>query len=151
MKKLITSCAFTLTLMVCAAIAQPGARMMENIEAMKVGFITQKLDLSPEEAQKFWPVYNKYADELEKLRISFKGKMRADLSDMESMTDAQAEKALNEMLNFKMAEVDITRKYVSEFKKVLPIKKVVQLFKAEQEFKVKLLSDIKERRKRERQ
>lgn len=150
MKKIITSCVFTLALMVCAVMAQPGARMMENIEAMKVGFITQKLDLSSEEAQKFWPVYNKYSDELEKLRIGFKGKMRADLSDMESMTDAQAEKALNEMLNFKLAEVDITRKYVSEFKKVLPIKKVVQLFKAEQEFKVKLLSDIKERRKRDR-
>ncbi|MDP1727940.1 MAG: hypothetical protein Q8M15_14240 [Bacteroidota bacterium] len=150
MKKIITSWVFTLTLMLCTAVAQPGARMMENIEAMKVGFITQKLDLSPEEAQKFWPIYNKYADELEKLRIGFKGKMRADLSDMESMTDAQADKALNEMLNFKMAEVDITRKYVSEFKKVLPIKKVVLLFKAEQEFKVKLLSDIKERRKRDR-
>ncbi len=152
MKIKFTSWILALMLTVGLAKAQPGGgRAMENIEAMKVGFITQKLDLSPEEAQKFWPVYNKYNDELEKLRMSFKGKMMAELSEMDNMTDAQADKALAEMINFRLAEVEITRKYVNEFKKVLPVKKVVQLFKAEQEFKVKIISILKDKRKRDRQ
>ena len=40
----------------------------ENIEAMKIGFLTKKLDLTPEEAQKFWPVYNQYSDKMKELR-----------------------------------------------------------------------------------
>jgi Spy/CpxP family protein refolding chaperone len=40
----------------------------ENIEAMKIAFITNKLELSPEEAQKFWPVYNQYNEKLKDLR-----------------------------------------------------------------------------------
>ena len=40
----------------------------EEIESMKVAFLTKKLELTPEEAQKFWPVYNQFQGELDKIR-----------------------------------------------------------------------------------
>ena len=36
----------------------------QNIEALKVAFISRELNLSPEEAERFWPVYNQYSNEL---------------------------------------------------------------------------------------
>jgi len=117
----------------------------ERIEAMKIGFITKKLNLTSEEAQRFWPVYNRFVDEQEKLRKSTRANLLEDLADPGSLTDTEAEKALQEMLQFKSNEADLIRKYTNEFKKVIPVQKVVMLFKAELEFKRELLKQLKER------
>ncbi len=117
----------------------------EKLEAMKIGFITQKLNLTSDEAKIFWPVYNKYTEELKKLRASTKGKLLEEMSDLPNMTDAEAEKVLNEMVGFKIAEAELLKKYANEFKKVLPVKKVVLLFKAENDFKREILKKLANR------
>ncbi|MCF8254486.1 MAG: hypothetical protein K9H61_13710 [Bacteroidia bacterium] len=130
-------------------IAQPRGmeEKREKIESMKVGFITQKLNLTTEEAQKFWPVYNRYNDELEKSRKQFRGKVLEERKNVDNMTEKEAEKALEDMLAYRASEVELTRKYTEEFKKVLPAQKVVKLFIAEQEFKRELLKQLKEQHK----
>lgn len=123
------------------AMAQKG----ERLEAMKIGFITERLNLSSDEAKIFWPVYNKFTDDLKKLRQSTKGKIAEEMSDMPAMTDAEAEKVLNDMVSFKINEAELLKKYATEFKKVLPVKKVVLLFKAENDFKRELLKKLAQR------
>ncbi len=123
------------------AMAQKGGRL----EAMKIGFITERLNLSSDEAKVFWPVYNKFTDDMKKLRQSSKGKISEEMADMPAMTDAEAEKVLNDMVNFKIQEADLLKKYAAEFKKVLPVKKVVLLFKAENDFKRELLKKLSQR------
>lgn len=123
-----------------------GGAKREKIEAMKIGFITQKLNLTPEEAQKFWPVYNKFSDEMEKSRKGYRGKVMEETSDVDNMSNADAEKALNDMIAYRAAEVELLKKYTTEFKKVIPSQKVVKLFLAEQEFKKELLKQLKEQR-----
>jgi poly(A) polymerase Pap1 len=123
------------------AMAQKG----ERLEAMKIGFITERLNLSSDEAKVFWPVYNKFTDDFKKLRQSSKGKISDEMADMPTMTDVEAEKVLNDMVNFKIQEADLLKKYASEFKKVLPVKKVVLLFKAENDFKRELLKKLSQR------
>jgi hypothetical protein len=123
------------------AMAQKG----ERLEAMKIGFITERLNLSSDEAKIFWPVYNKFTDDLKKLRQSTKGKIAEEMSDMPAMTDAEAEKVLNDMVSFKINEAELLKKYATEFKKVLPVKKVVLLFKAENDFKRELLKKLSQR------
>ena len=123
------------------AMAQKG----ERLEAMKIGFITERLNLSSDEAKVFWPVYNKFTDDLKKLRQSTKGKISEEMADMPAMTDAEAEKVLNDMVNFKINEAELIKKYATEFKKILPVKKVVLLFKAENDFKRELLKKLAQR------
>jgi hypothetical protein len=123
------------------AMAQKG----ERLEAMKIGFITERLNLNSDEAKVFWPVYNKFTDDMKKLRQSSKGKISEEMADMPAMTDAEAEKVLNDMVNFKIQEADLLKKYATEFKKVLPVKKVVLLFKAENDFKRELLKKLSQR------
>ncbi len=129
-------------------IAQKG-KIKDRIEPLKIAYITQKLGLTSEEAQKFWPVYNKFNDDLQKLRSSTKDKLADELSELASMSETEAEKTLNEMLNYKISEAEMIKKYASEFKKVLPIKKVVMLYKAENDFKRELLKKLRDNGRRE--
>lgn len=128
-------------------IAQKG-KIKDRIEPLKIAYITQQLGLTSEEAQKFWPVYNKFNDDLQKLRSSTKDKLADELSELASISETDAEKTLNEMLNYKISEAEMIKKYASEFKKVLPIKKVVMLYKAENDFKRELLKKLRDNGRR---
>lgn len=147
MKKIMILLLCAITPFLTTKAQGPGARK-EKIEALKIAYITKKLNLSPEEAQKFWPIYNKYQAELEKLRKDFKGEMSDELLNLEQLSSSEADKALNDMLAFKTNEVELTKKYTAEFKKVLSSQKVVKLFIAEQEFKKELLKMLREKQGR---
>lgn len=125
------------------AAAQDGRK--EKIEALKVGFITQELNLTTEEAQKFWPVFNQYEDAMHKLRESRKSELDNMRDNFDSMSDADVSKAIDNELAFQQQELDLRKKYVSEFRKVLPTKKVARLLRAEQQFKLKLLKEMRDR------
>lgn len=142
-KQLMIICLWAIGCVGIVSAQKAGGPNREKIEAMKVGFITQKLDLTSEEAQKFWPVYNRFAEEMEKSRKDFRGKMMEEVKDVDLMTEAEANKALIDMIAYKTSEVELLKKYNQEFKKVLPTKKVVKLFVAEQEFKRELLRKLK--------
>jgi hypothetical protein len=118
----------------------------ERVEALKVGFLTERLNLSPEEAKTFWPVYNQYQDELENLRKSRRDNLVNAKMNFDEMGDKDLEKAVDAELAFRQNELDLQKKYHVRFKQVLPMKKVAKLYKAEEDFKRQLLEKIKENR-----
>ena len=124
----------------------PMGEKKEQIEAMKVAFLTKKLDLTPTEAQVFWPVYNQFQDELDKLREGRRKDIREAKSDLENLSDKDVEKVVDGEIAFRQAELDILKKYHLQFKKVLPLPKVARLYRAEEEFKRDLLKKIQEHR-----
>ncbi len=141
---------FTLTFM--PALAQPGGgppspEKREEIEAMKVAFLTRKLDLTPDEAKVFWPVYNQYQDELDVLRENHRKQRREAKEEMDGMSDKELEKLVDGEIQFRQNELDVIKKYNSQFKSVLPMKKVARLHRAEEDFKRELIQRIQERRK----
>jgi hypothetical protein len=103
-----------ITILVSAVLfvsAQNGNRL----EALKIAYITNKLNLSPEEAQKFWPIYNNYSVELKVAR-------------MKAANNNSSEIELDEAL------LNIRKKYSVQFSQVLPPAKVDTFFKSEKEF-----------------
>lgn len=131
------------------ASAQKGQRMMDKkdkAEAMKIGFITNKLNLSEDEAKRFWPVYNQYQDELSSLRQKRRGDRREAKQDFDQLSDKEVEKVVDDEIVFRQSELDIIKKYHAQFKQVLPIKKVARLYQAEEDFKKELLRQLKDRR-----
>lgn len=71
MKKLYFLLAFiTITGLATAQDEQPTAKKKEDIEALKVAFISKELELTPDEAQQFWPLYNQYYKELKAIRLA---------------------------------------------------------------------------------
>lgn len=106
----------------------------EKIEAMKIAFITKRLQLTPEESQKFWPVYNQYEAEKKQIRQSTIGTVK-DLKEDGDFTNAEAEQAITKYIEFKAKDLDLIKKYVAEFRKILPATKVAKLVTAEEHFK----------------
>ncbi len=96
----------------------------EKIEALKIAFITEKLQLTTNEAKEFWPVYNSYEKEIQELRASSKG---GDVLENE-------EKLLG-----------IRKKYRPSFEKILGPSKMNQLFQVEKDFRNLLIKRLKNR------
>lgn len=117
----------------------------ENFEAMKIAFITQKLDLTPEEAQQFWPVYNQYSAKLQEIRKKRKQENRDAKQNFDDMSDKDVEQAVDNEIIYRQKELDIQKEYHAKFKSVLPIKKVAKLYNSEEQFKRLLLDKLKDK------
>lgn len=114
----------------------------EKFKSMKIAYLTEKLELTPEEAQQFWPIYNEFENKKKAERKEF----RDDKNDMEKeieLSDADIEKMLNERIQLKQDELNLEKEYLVKFKTVLPMKKVGALYKAEESFKRDLLRKMK--------
>lgn len=120
-----------------ASLAQDG-QGNEKIEQLKIAFITKHLKLTTDEAQKFWPVYNQYEAEKKQIRQSTIGSVK-ELKDDGDFTNAEADQAILKYIEFKSKDLELTKKYITEFKKILPSTKVAKLVTAEERFK-KLLA-----------
>lgn len=132
-------------------MAQHGAKgqeRKENIESMKIAFITQKLDLTPAEAQQFWPVYNQYSDKTQELRKKRKQDHRETKQDFDLLSDKEVEQAVDNEIISRQRELDLQKEYHVKFKTVLPIKKVAKLYAAEDQFKIVLLDKLKDRNRK---
>lgn len=128
-----------------SGLAQPNPKKKEQIEALRMGFLTQKLELTGKEAQQFWPVYNEYQDKLEALRKSRKKELRQEINAGEPLTDQEASQIIDAELQLKAREVELNKIYYDKFKQILPVKKVLRLMRAEEEFKRELLKQLKDK------
>jgi Spy/CpxP family protein refolding chaperone len=120
--------------------------MKEQIRALKVGFITNELSLTTDEAVKFWPLYNAYDDKQFELRHqkmkTFKQRMEVDL---EKMSEKEAAALLTQMENTEDELYQLRKKFIANLKGVLPSVKIIQLKKAEDDFNRKLLQQYRDK------
>lgn len=121
------------------------AQPREQIEARRIAFITRALDLSPAEAQRFWPVYNAYKTELEEAQQEKNKIQRNSQRALQTKSDQELERLADAYIALASTQAEIQARYHTELKKVLPIRKVVVLYKTEQEFNRRILQEIKRR------
>lgn len=131
-------------------MAQPRSKAQlqeraERLEAYKVGYFTKKMALSTAEARLFWPVYDAYQEELTGIRKDARLLQRKLRQQMDVMADKELEDALDAFLAYKQQEVELAVTYKEKFNAVLPIRKVVAYFRAEQEFNRTVVANYKDR------
>ncbi len=126
--------------------AQPNQNKKEQLEALKVATFTKTLNLTSQEAATFWPIYNEYDSELDALRKKHK-EDKGKLDNAANLSDAEIEKLVDGEIIFRQQELDIIKKYHAQFKKILPMKKVALIYKAQDEYKKALLGQLKEKGK----
>ena len=115
----------------------------DKIKAQRIAFITDRLNLSPDEATKFWPVYNQFSGELEEVKKQ-QNQLRKTTNDkLAVMSDKEIDKALEDELSAQQKSIDLQRKYMVELKKTIPTRKVAMLYKAERDFKIMLLKRMR--------
>jgi len=131
-----------------AAIAQQGGEShearMEKYRSEKVSFLTTRLDLTPTEAEKFWPIYNqmdKERWEAQKARRDLENKVSAA---EESLSDNEIIKLTREFSGSMQKEGVLMVSYNEKLLKVLPPKKVLKLYKTENEFRMHMIKKYRD-------
>jgi len=124
---------------------QKGAQdKKDRINAMKVAFISEAIDLNTAEAQNFWPLYNEFQNKRDALQKENRDKMK-QLKDIEfeNLTEEQADEIINHELQKEQNQLDLKKEYYPKFKRVISSKKVVGIYRAEKEFNRLLLEKLK--------
>jgi len=131
-----------------ASAQRSGSRSTE-IEAYKVSYLKEKLDLSPEESKVFWPIYTAWTTEQSALRQERREKMISfrKIAEIEDLSDTEVQALITNELNFKQRDLNIEKKYYNKLKTSLPIKTVGKYYRAQETFKKELLSRYRENRR----
>lgn len=108
--------------------AQPTANDGDGLEAIKIAFISKQMNLTPEEAQKFWPVYNQYIADFKKMRKENTG----------------------DELEWREKSLNLIKKYKPEFLKCVSQDKFNKLLKSEGDWR-QIVKDEINRRRQQRQ
>lgn len=112
----------------------------QKIKAMKTAFITQELNLTPAEAEKFWPVYNKYDSQIWALKRKEREEVTKVMrNDIQTLNDSQASELLKKMNSLKQDEQKLQQQMDAELLKQISPVKLLQLRKAEHDFQMQLL------------
>ena len=141
MKKLIPILIFLISFSV---FSQPDGKIRERIKAQKVAFITEKLSLTPEEAQVFWPIYNAYETKTEKIRFKDLRAIKMRMRENPDLSEKEADKLLDKLLKAEDAMHTAKLTLVTDLKTVISSEKIIKLKAAEDEFNKKLLERLKE-------
>jgi hypothetical protein len=117
--------------------------MFEKIKAEKISFFTSKLDLTPSEAQAFWPVYNEFEKKrFDIMREKHKFERMPD-EEFAKLNEAELEKMTNSYIQSFEAEAQLLKDYNKQFLKILPKKKVLMMYRTENEFRSHLIKDFR--------
>lgn len=116
----------------------------ERIKALKVAYLTERLELTKTEAERFWPVYNAFEAQEHQLRKE-KYSQRKD-TDIESLTEEEASDMIEEMMSNENKKHQLREKFVRDLQSILPSKKVIKLKLAEDQFNKKMFEEYKKRR-----
>ena len=138
--RLLSFAALLLTL-APAAQAQGGrrAQRLGQLENAKIAFITNRVSLTQDQAQKFWPLYNEFSDHRRELNRSGR-LLRRDIT--EGMTDQQLRDNFAQSFNTRQQELNLEKEYFDKFQKVISLRQVAQLFQAERDFTKEVIKRV---------
>lgn len=119
---------------------------MERFKSQKIAFITEKLNLTPKEAQAFWPVYNQF--ESERMEIQQRRRELEEKTRNENvrMSDQEIVKTTRTIAVSFKREAELMENYNEKFLKILPPQKVLLLYRAENQFRAHMFEQYRKRR-----
>ncbi|MFT6716393.1 MAG: hypothetical protein ACJA0Q_001032 [Saprospiraceae bacterium] len=118
----------------------------EKIKTFKIGYLTEKLSLTTEEATRFWPVYNDFQKKKYALRKQVLGSKK-QRKNIDSLSDAELEKIVDNQMKLKEKMLALEKEFYVKIKEILPIKKIYLLGKAERDFKRIMIQKMQKRRR----
>jgi hypothetical protein len=126
-----------------------GARTAEEIRLTREvinnerqALVTRAMDLTPEEMQRFWPLYRQYRLAASKVGDQIVTLITTYADNYQNLTDKVADKLLTEFVRLEEARARLKAQYLPKFKKVLPPKKVVRFYQIENKLDTALLAEM---------
>jgi hypothetical protein len=122
---------------------------MKQIESARIALITERLGLSPVQAEKFWPVYREYNVERRQLRQEFRDARQS--VDMQNLTEEQSKALVQQAMDLKQRELNLEKQYAERMSQVITTQQLLKLRNAEKDFQQMLLQRIQDQRQRQDQ
>ncbi len=122
----------------------------ERIKLLKTSYLTEALDLSSDEAEKFWPIYNKYSNKIQKLKFSLEGGMIRNIKQaggIENISESDAQKLIATTITSEQQITEYKTEMLNKLSNIISAKKLLKLHKAERDFNRKLLHEFGKRRR----
>ncbi|MEO6520496.1 MAG: hypothetical protein ABIN91_02390 [Mucilaginibacter sp.] len=111
---------------------------LNRIRLIRTAYITKRLELTPAQAEKFWPLYNKYQEEMAAVQKQIRQ------NNSPSQTNGK-DQVLNE-LALDEKKTNIKKFYTNEFLKILPFEKVSLIYKSEKDFMDEVIKKMREQK-----
>lgn len=128
-----------------ASFAQAGtgrADRLNQLENAKIAYLTEKISLTQDQAQKFWPLYNDFTARRRDLNRRMR-QLRTTRPD--ALSDQQIRENLTQAMDLRQQEVKLEKDYFDKFQKVLSIRQVGQLYAAERDFTREVIKRVTDR------
>jgi hypothetical protein len=119
-------------------------KVQEKIKNLRIAYISDKLGLTPEQAEKFWPVYREFSDQRKALRMEFAKSRREINAQNPSPTEQEEQVRLG--LELKQKELDLEKDYSGRLMKIITAQQMLNLRKAEGDFQRMILQQVQQRR-----
>lgn len=124
-------------------LAKMDPKAQEKIKAARIAFITDRLGLTPEEAERFWPIYREFSNKRMELRQQFE---QVRKNPDPAKPKEEAERELVELgLQLKQQELDLEKDYSKRILTAIPAQKLMALKTAEDDFRRLLIQQIQQR------
>jgi hypothetical protein len=119
---------------------------MERLESYKIAFFTKRLNLSPQEAEKFWPVYNDFQKQKNIIQAEKASIIRIFNQNESTLSDDELINLGDKLIATITQESALALDFHKKLRVVLPPAKVIRLYQAENQYRMQLLKELQERR-----
>lgn len=118
-----------------------------KVEAAKIGLISERMGLTPKQAEQFWPLYREYSDH----RKNIQGQIREAKTqyDPNTATDEQTKKLIDLSHSLKQQNLDLQKEYSDKLLQVINNRQLMSLRKAEDDFRTMILNKLEQRRRQQ--
>jgi hypothetical protein len=135
----------TIILIFCAMHIKAQNANRDRLNAYKIGFYTKRLNLTSQEAEKFWPVYNEYQENKNRIQLERQEINRNFNQNGLNMSEREMTEAGDRLIELEVREAVIAQEFHNKIKTILPPVKVLRLYQAENQFRLQLLNELRER------
>ena len=131
------------------AVAQRGGgnrqERLSQLENARVAYITQRVALTPEQAQKFWPLYNEFTAKRRDLNQRLR-QLRPSQTD--ALSEQQLRDNFSQSFKLRQQDIELEKDYFDKFQRVISVRQVAALFLAERQFTREVLKRVADRQGR---
>jgi hypothetical protein len=117
---------------------------LEKFKTQRIAFITDQLNLTPKEAETFWPVYNEFDTKRQTINRERMKLARQYLKTNNTLSEKEASEMADKFISYQKQEALLAEEYNIKFKSILPATKVLKLYQSEIQFKRKLLKQLRQ-------
>jgi hypothetical protein len=120
-----------------------------KLQAARIALITERLGLTPEQAQQFWPIYNEYAEQRRQIQQEFRDTRKG--LDLNKLTEEQSRALIKARMDGKQRQLNLETKYSDRLMDVINTRQLMALKKAEDDFRAMIIRRIEQRKQQQLQ